>query len=277
MQAIVLGQLQLAVLDDGAFPFPMREFFSNVAEPAWRQYVPADEEGKAPVGHNCALVRSAKELIVIDTGYGDDTHGGRTGHMLAELARTGYRRGDVTMVVLTHAHGDHCGRNTMVLKGVRRPAFPNAAYFLGRRDWDWFSGQRGEMHHFAQNFQALADAGVLRLVDGEVQLTPEVRLIQTPGHTPGHMSVLMESRGESAIYLGDLCHHPVQVEHPEWVSSFDTDPQVTRESRARIFAMAAQKDALVICPHAKYPGMGRVRRVAGGYAWEAADGASNGG
>ncbi|MCC6070767.1 hypothetical protein ACFSQU_14615 [Massilia sp. GCM10020059] len=91
------------------------------------------------------------------------------------------------------------------------------------------------------------------------------------------MSVLMESLGESAIYLGDLCHHPPHFEHLDWISSFETDPQVTLESRARLFEMAVQKAALVICPHATYPGMGRVRRVAGGYAWKAAGGASNGG
>jgi glyoxylase-like metal-dependent hydrolase (beta-lactamase superfamily II) len=267
MHESAVGAVELVVLDDGCFPFPARYFFSNVPEAAWRKELATDSEGKIPVGHNCALVRSAGELIVIDTGYGDDTHGGRTGHLLEELARAGCRREQVGMVVNTHAHGDHISRNT--LPG-RDPAFPNARYFLGRADWDRFSGPDGQVHHVDRHLRGLAELGMLALVDGAAALTPEVALLPTPGHTPGHMSVVIASRGQMAIFLGDLCHHPLHFAHPGWVSSFDTDPSLTPRTRARVFRMALEHDALLVCPHALAPGLGRLERVDDGVAWSPA-------
>ncbi|MFL6672350.1 MAG: MBL fold metallo-hydrolase [Massilia sp.] len=267
MQELTVGALRLIVLDDGSFPFPARYFFSNVPEAAWRREVPTDAEGKIPVGHNYALLQTAGELVAIDTGYGDDTHGGRTGHLLEELARAGYRREQVSAVVNTHAHGDHTSRNTLLDGGRREPAFPNARYYLGRADWDRFNGPEGRVHHFDQQLRSLADCGVLTLVDGALQLTPELSLLPTPGHTPGHMSVVIESQGAMAIYLGDLCHHPQHFSHPGWVSCFDTDPGLTPQTRKWVFRMALEHDALLVCPHAVAPGLGRLTPVRGGVAW----------
>jgi glyoxylase-like metal-dependent hydrolase (beta-lactamase superfamily II) len=267
MHKSTVGEVQLIVLDDGSFPFPARLLFGNVPEATWRQELATDAEGKIAVGHNYALLESAGSRIVIDTGYGDDTHGGRTGHLLEELARTGYRREDVTMVVNTHAHGDHISRNTVLEDGVSKPAFPGARYYLGRADWDRFNGPDGEMHHFGQHLRRLGDLGMLTLVDGALQLTPEVSLLPTPGHTPGHMSVLIQSRGKMAIYLGDLCHHPLHFGHPDWVSCFDTDPGLTPDTRRWVFRMALAHDALLVCPHAAAPGLGRLRPTRHGVAW----------
>jgi glyoxylase-like metal-dependent hydrolase (beta-lactamase superfamily II) len=264
MHESAVGAVELIVLDDGCFPFPARYFFSNVPEAVWRKEVATDAEGKIPVGHNCALVDSAGELIVIDTGYGDDTHGGRTGHLLEELARSGYRREQVRMVVNTHAHGDHISRNMLA---DDEPAFPNARYFLGRADWDRFSGPGGHIHHVGRHLRSLAGLGMLTLVDGALDLTPEVSLLPTPGHTPGHMSVVVASRGEMAIFLGDLCHHPLHFAHPDWVSCFDTDPGLTPRTRAWVFRMALEHDALLVCPHALAPGLGRLRQSGAGVAW----------
>jgi glyoxylase-like metal-dependent hydrolase (beta-lactamase superfamily II) len=267
MHEVALGNLTLIVLDDGSFPFPARYFFSNVPEAIWRSELSTDSEGKIPVGHNTALLSSAGELILIDTGYGDDTHGGRTGRLLEQLACTGYRREQVSAVVNTHAHGDHISRNTVLAQGRSRPAFPNARYYLGRGDWDRFNGPDGELHHFAQHLRSLADLGMLNLVDGALELTPEVSLLPTPGHTPGHMSVLIRSYGKMAIYLGDLCHHPLHFAHPGWVSCFDTDPQLTPETRRWVFRMALDNDALLLCPHASAPGLGRLREVGHAVRW----------
>lgn len=269
MQETAIGSLQLIVLDDGSFPFPARLFFENVKEHVWRKEVATDSEGKIPVGHNYGLVKSAGELILMDTGYGDDTHGGRTGHLLEELGRAGYRADDVTIVVNTHAHGDHTSRNTLPDGSRRKPAFPNARYLLGRGDWDRFNGPDGQMHHFGQNLRTIADLGMLILVDGALQLTPEVSLMPTPGHTPGHMSVLIESHGEMAIYLGDLFHHPLHFAHPGWVSCYDTDPAVTPVTRKRVLDMALEHDALLVCPHAAAPGLGRLERSSGAVRWTA--------
>lgn len=269
MHEAFIGKVRLTVLDDGTFRFPARYFFSNVPEEVWRSELATDDEGKIPVGHNYALLKSGEDLIVVDTGYGDDTHDGRTGHLLEEFDRTGYRREQVSMVVNTHAHGDHISRNTCMEGEGSTPSFGNARYFLGRADWDYFDGLQGEVHHFDRQLRSLAERGVLTLVDGALQLTPEVSLLPTPGHTPGHMSVVIQSCGQMAIYLGDVCHHPLHFSHPEWVSSFDTHPELTPDTRARIFGMALAHRALLVCPHAAAPGIGRLRQTDGGVTWSA--------
>jgi glyoxylase-like metal-dependent hydrolase (beta-lactamase superfamily II) len=269
MKALAVGRLMFYLLDDGTFPFPAWYFFGNVPEAVWRQHLDVDAAGKILVGHNYGLVQTAHDLIVIDTGYGDDTHGGRTGHLLEEFGRTGHRREQVTSVVNTHAHGDHIKRNTLVEDGRRNPTFPRARYYLGRADWNWFSG-RGHVPEFDEHVVTLERLGLITLVDGMLQLTPEVLLYPTPGHTPGHTSVLIESEGESLIFLGDLCHLPVHVSHPDWVSTFDTHPQLTPRMRAQLFELAVERDALVVCPHAPSPGLGRVRKTDRGFRWQTA-------
>jgi glyoxylase-like metal-dependent hydrolase (beta-lactamase superfamily II) len=266
MVLLDIGAIRLASLDDGSFPFPAGEFFAGVPEAQWRAELQADADGKIPVGHNCGLVDAGRELILVDTGYGDQTHEGRTGHLLAELARARVAPDDVTMVVNSHAHGDHAGRNTLGDDGS--PAFPRARYFLARADWEHFKGPSGEVHRFGRNFGGLAARGVLTLFDGALQLAPGVALLPTPGHTPGHTSVQVTSRGRTALLLGDVCHHPLHVGHPEWTSRFDTDPSLTVHTRAWVFGLAEARNAVVLCPHAAAPGFGRIVRRGNGYAWE---------
>jgi glyoxylase-like metal-dependent hydrolase (beta-lactamase superfamily II) len=268
LRTLPVGQLELTVLDDGTWLFPAHFFFKNVNEKTWRQYLRTDTEGKIPVGHNYGLLKTGQDLIVIDTGYGDETHGGKTGHLLEDFDRTGYRREQVSKVLISHAHGDHIKRNTLMQEGQRRPTFPNARYHLARAEWDWFSGP-GHVPEFDEQIVTLDALGLLVLVEGKTQLTPEVLLLPTPGHTPGHTSVLIESQGKLAIYLGDLCHHPLHFSHPDWVSSFDTDPDLTPRTRAQMFALAVERDALLICPHAPSPGLGRLRRTDQGFSWQA--------
>lgn len=266
MRKLTLGPLELYLLDDGMLRYPASAFFANVPESAWRAPAQADAEGRIVVGHNCALVKTTRELVVIDTGYGDDTHAGATGHLLDDFVRTGYRRDQVTMVVNTHAHGDHIKRNTIVDDGERRPTFPNARYHLAAGDYAWFGGA-GRRREFDEQIATLEERRQLACVEPELRLAPEVLLLPTPGHTPGHTSVLIESAGKTAIFLGDLCHHPLHFAHPDWVSTFDTDPALTPRTRRALFRRAVDADALVICPHALAPGLGRVSEAQGRFHW----------
>lgn len=268
MRKLPVGQIQLAVLDDGTFPFPAALFFRNVPEADWRAHVRTNAEGKIPVSHNHGLIESAHELIVIDTGYGDDTHDGRTGHLLEELDRSGHGRDEVGTVILTHAHGVHIKRNTLMQDGQRRPTFPRARYLLARADHAWFGGP-GHVPEFDEQIASLDALGMLELFEGETRLSPEISLLPTPGHSPGHTSVLIESQGQAAIFLGDVCHHPLHFSHPDWVSAFDTHPDITPRTRDWLFKLAAERDALLVCPHAPTPGLGRLQRTGDGYSWQA--------
>lgn len=262
-----IGCFDVSVLDDGTWRFPAHHFFANVPEAIWRAEVEVDDQGKIPVGHNHGLVRSPHSLVVIDTGYGDDTHGGCTGHLLAEFESSGHQRDDVTHVITTHAHGDHVKRHTVVREGRREPIFPRARYLVHRADWQWFSGA-GHVPEFDEQIAPLARWGLLVLIDGACEPVPGIQLLPTPGHTPGHCSLLVESEGACVLFVGDVCHHPLHFKHLDWVSSFDTDPAIAPRTRAWLFELALARDALVVCPHAPSPGLGHVRRRAGGYAWE---------
>jgi glyoxylase-like metal-dependent hydrolase (beta-lactamase superfamily II) len=234
MHILDLGAFRLISLDDGSFPVLAGACFANVPDTAWRRALAPDADGRIEVGHNCGLIDTGSERVLVDTGYGDDTHGGRTGHLLAELARAGIGPDDVTMVVNTHAHGDHAGRNT--IHGV--PAFPRARYFLARADRDHFGACADDVHHVARNIGIPAAHGMLTLFEGPYELAPGVGLLPTPGHTPGHTSVLASLHGRTALCLGDVCHHPLHVAHPDWVSTFDVDPARNVETRRWLFALA---------------------------------------
>lgn len=269
MKVFASGGVELHVLDDGTWRFPAAAFFADVPEAVWRDELETDAEGKIPVGHNCGLLRVQDELVVIDTGYGDETHGGRTGHMLESLARAGHRPGDVTRVITTHAHGDHIKRNTRLRDRERVPTFPNAQYHLARADHDWFRGP-GRVPEFDEQVGTIEDAGMLSLFDDpRVLVLPGVTLLSTPGHTPGHTTVLIEAGRRTALFLGDVCHHPLHFAHPDWVSRFDTHPEATPHTRERLFRLALERDALIVCPHALFPGAGRLVETASGVRWQA--------
>jgi glyoxylase-like metal-dependent hydrolase (beta-lactamase superfamily II) len=119
---------------------------------------------------------------------------------------------------------------------------------------------------FDLHLRALGDA--LTLVQPGHVLGPGIRLLGTPGHTPGHVSVLIESRGALALCLGDVCHHPAHFGHPDWTSAFDRHPARTPATRRHVLGLAADRHALVLCPHALFPGFGHVRRTAQAFAWE---------
>lgn len=268
MRSVSVGRFKLTVLDDGMWRFPAHFFFHHVPDSAWRAQLDVDAQGKIPVGHNFGLVDTGQELIVIDTGYGDDTHGGYTGHLLEEFERAGYRCEQVDAVILTHGHGDHIKGNTVLRGGHRCPCFPSASYHLARADWNWFSGP-GHVPEFDEQLAVLEQLGMLVLEDGAKALFPGISLLPTPGHTPGHTSVLIESDDQCACFLGDVCHHPLHFSHPDWVSSFDTHPDITPRTRAWLFELAVERDALLVCPHVPAPGLGRLRRDGNGYSWQA--------
>jgi glyoxylase-like metal-dependent hydrolase (beta-lactamase superfamily II) len=268
LRTLPVGQIQITILDDGTWLFPARFYFANVPESVWQAEIAVDAEGKIPVGHNYGLIDTGHKLIVIDTGYGDDTHGGRTGHLLEKFELTGWQREQVNAVILTHAHGDHIKRNTLLQDGQRCPTFPFARHYLGRADWAWFSGP-GQVPEFDEQISTLNQFGLLTLVEGGLALYPGISLLPTPGHTPGHTSVLIESNGQSALFLGDVCHHPLNFSHPDWVSAFDTDPEITPWTRTWLFELAFERTMLLVCPHAPFPGLGYLQKVGDGYEWQA--------
>lgn len=240
----------------------------------------AHESGDLRFWTQTFVVRSAGRTLLIDTCLGNDKERRNPAfHRLAtpfldRLLAVGVRVGDVDLVVCTHLHFDHVGWNTRRDDAGRWvPTFPNARYLFSRREWEHWGSRPGHAYVVADSIQPLFEAGLVDLVDlvglvglGEVDglederwpLTDEVSLVPTPGHSPGHCSVLVESRGERALITGDLIHHPCQVAHPEWGGPADTDGALALATRQRVLSWARETQATIIGTHFAAPAAGRV-------------------
>ena len=166
----------------------------------------------------------------------------------------------MTHVVNTHLHADHCGWNTRRDGDQVVPTFPNARYFVEAGEYEaaMHTNERTGGTYFAENFEPLAASGQLELVDGEKELLPGVHLVPTPGHTADHASIVLASGGETAMYIGDVAHHEVQVERPVWIAAFDILPLVSLETKKKLFERAVRERSLLICVHNAFPGVGRL-------------------
>ncbi|MEX2080471.1 MAG: MBL fold metallo-hydrolase, partial [Dehalococcoidia bacterium] len=170
------------------------------------------------------------------------------------------RPDDVTAVANSHLHADHCGWNTRLRDGELVPTFPNARYFIQRGEWEVARApnERTRTTYLAENFEPLEATGQLELVAGEREIVPGVHFVSAPGHTADHAMIVISSRGETAIYLGDLVQHAAHIERPAWISAFDVLPLVSLETKKRLAERAIREGALLLSTHVPYPGAGRL-------------------
>lgn len=161
----------------------------------------------------------------------------------------------VTHLILTHAHFDHYSGVTTEREGHREPTFPHARCFAGRADWDTPEGEKLRTEEAHETMDVLFGRDLVTLVEGERELLPGVRLIPTPGESPGHLMVRVESDGQVLYALGDLVHYPVEAEHPRWMVEWG-DPAQMLASRERLIHDALPERALLVAAH--IPGVGRL-------------------
>jgi glyoxylase-like metal-dependent hydrolase (beta-lactamase superfamily II) len=150
------------------------------------------------------------------------------------------------------------------------PDVPQGRYLIGKREFDHWShkGDAEQQAILADSVRPIFDAGLVDLVEMDHRISPEVRLRPTPGHTPGHVSVVIESEGQSAVITGDVTHHPCQMAHPEWATTFDSDVQAAAATRRKLFAEWADQPILVIGTHYAAPTAGRVKRDGAAFRFE---------
>ncbi|MGI9330487.1 MAG: MBL fold metallo-hydrolase [Gammaproteobacteria bacterium] len=212
------------------------------------------------------LVESQGKRLVIDTCLGNDKPRAvpdwneRQGRFLEEIAAAGFPRESVDFVVCTHLHPDHVGWNTMRVDGAWVPTFPNARYLFSQADWDWLDQAPvtplGD--YCGDSVRPVMDAGLAQLITPAFAVTEEVRLVSTPGHSPGHLSVEISSAGFRAIITGDLMHHPCQIAHPQWSSPFDFDPDKALATRQQFVSEHSDSPILVIGTHFATPAAGYI-------------------
>src|ERR1700761_1084448 len=186
----------------------------------------ATEEGRLKMSIHSLVVETPERRIVVDTGLGNDKQGrkvptwnDRKGPFLETMTAAGFPPETIDTVLCTHLHVDHVGWNTRLVGGKWVPTFPNARYVFGRdefEDWRDHRGEPGQKAVFADSVKPIVDAGKAELIASDAKVADEITMISTPGHSPGHMSLLIASDGEEALLTGDVAHHPCQMAHLEW-------------------------------------------------------------
>jgi glyoxylase-like metal-dependent hydrolase (beta-lactamase superfamily II) len=273
-----IGDFELLVVSDGVIRQDAGATFGLVPRVMWEAHVPdIDDRYRLPVGLNSLVVRGTGKTVLIDTGCGAKVRRAPgamgiegTGALAANLAAEGIAPEDIDIVLNTHLHFDHSGGNTVVDDGGRVvPAFPNAMYMLQRGEWHaaMHPNERTRGTYLAENFEPLADAKQVELVDGDVDVLPGLRMVRAPGHTEDHAVFEVESGGDYALYIGELSQHPVQLERLAWISAFDIMPLVSLETKKRFTEKAIEKNATIVSVHHGFPGVGRLRMEDGKRKW----------
>ena len=243
-----------------------------LAPTSWLQPHFVDAEGVIILSLHALVVETAAATILVDTCLGNDKPRAieqwsmRSSDFLSDLTRAGFDPATIDIVLCTHLHIDHVGFNTTLCDGKWVPTFPNARYLFARVEWEHWKNEPEDLGPvISDSVRPIIDAGLADLVEMNHQVTPEVSLQPTPGHTPGHVSVDIRSKGERAAITGDMIHHPCQIAHPEWSSTADTDGELSYETRRKFLEQHADRSSLVIGTHFAGPTAGTVVRDGNAY------------
>lgn len=262
-----LGSVELFVVSDGFVRMDGGGMFGVVPRVLWEKMLAPDEFNRVKTAVNCLVIVTREKTILVDSGLGakltakQEQNFARKGgsRLLTNLARIGFLPEDIDLVVNTHLHADHAGGNTKRDGTEIIPTFPNADYWIQRQEFldAAFPNERTRATYFPDNFIPLERVCFL---NGDTQITEEVRTQITPGHTRAHQSIIIESKGEKAIFLGDVAGRTVYLERLPWVPSYDLEPMVSIETKRRIREWAYQENVLLIFQHDAVMTLGRLRK-----------------
>lgn len=235
------------------------------------------DEGRLIMSIHALVVETPGAKIVVDTCIGNDKQRGNPNWtnlqkpFLEDMGRAGHPVDAIDMVMCTHLHVDHVGWNTMLVDGKWVPTFRNARYLMAKPEFDYWKDHDdgGDSRRiFADSIKPVFDAGMIDFVATDHRLTDEVWLKPTHGHTPGHVSVMIESEGERAMITGDFVHHPCQMARMDWCSTADYDRDAAKATRERVFAELADTPTLVIGTHFAGATAGHLKRDGDAYRLE---------
>jgi glyoxylase-like metal-dependent hydrolase (beta-lactamase superfamily II) len=240
-QSIMIGDIRLTYLPDGETRLNPTAFFPASTEEGWRLHPEwLDGDGQLLCSLGGLLVETGDRRVLVDTGFGPrhadfpgfgPFDGGR---LLQSLGEHGFDPGQVDTVLFTHLHLDHVNASVRREGDEWALAFPNARFLVRDAEWANWAGKNDPTGMYAETEAAIKDR--VDLLDADTNVAPGVSIVSTPGHTPGHTSVVIASGTARAIVLGDVLHCPVQLEEEEWGCVFDVDPALARATREKLLA-----------------------------------------
>ena len=260
----MIGRWQVHAIHAGVQRLDGGAMFGVVPKPLWQRRISPDDRNRIPLAMRCLLIEHESGPVLIDSGAGNkedakfhDIYGienrGADGRTRLEdgLRQIGMRPEDIVCVINTHLHFDHAGGNTWRDEsGVIRPTFPNARYVVqaGEYEYATHTNERTAASYFPHNFAPIHDSGRFDFVQGEREIVSGLTVVPTPGHTPHHQSILIESGGERAFYLADLVPTTAHLPLP-WIMGYDVEPLVTLETKRRVLRRAVDEDWLLVFEH----------------------------
>jgi glyoxylase-like metal-dependent hydrolase (beta-lactamase superfamily II) len=257
-----LGGIRLHALEAGLQRLDGGAMFGVVPKPLWEKRIPPDGRNRIPLALRCLLIEAPGALVLVDTGVGNKEDGrfhdiygientGDPTRLEDAIRAAGHQPDDIDVVISTHLHFDHAGGNTVLDPDGRvRPTFPRARYVVQRREYEFAAlpNERIRASYMAHNYEPIADASLWHFVDGATEIVPGVSVLPTPGHTPHHQSVLVQSDGQTACFLADLVPTAAHLPLP-WIMGYDLEPLVTLDTKRALLDRALREEWLLIFEH----------------------------
>jgi glyoxylase-like metal-dependent hydrolase (beta-lactamase superfamily II) len=257
-----IGDITVHAIEDGYFHREPTVMFPESDPEVWARGWPGIDDDGLRVSLGCFLLTTPDGHVLVDTGIGRnaDSVGGVGGALPQALERLGIDRSDIATVIHTHLHPDHiCGN----LGPDGEVVYEAATFHVHDAEWAfWRAADHPAADTIRSLFGPVVGTGRVELLTGSVDVTSRISVLETPGHTPGHVCVKVDGGdGTALVITGDVTHHPAQAAHPEWNVGVDIDKPLAAETRRRVFAMLADEGWVQASGHYPRPGIGRVRRA----------------
>lgn len=279
-----VGAFECIVVSDGihtyappTFPPPATFLFSNAPrnqlEQTLRKHnIQPDQWTEWISPYNCLLINTGEYLVLVDTGANGLSPS--TGRLIQNLKANGIEPEDIDIVIITHCHPDH-------INGITHDngelTFPNARFAMWKGEWDfWTLGEaeaklnekfRDALLSFVRkNLPSIQDR--LDLIEHEREILPGIQAISAPGHTPGHMALLISSEGKQLLNIVDTVLHPIHLDRPEWCATVDFSPDQVVATRRHLLHRAAAENSLVLAFHFPFPGLGHILQKGENWEWQ---------
>jgi glyoxylase-like metal-dependent hydrolase (beta-lactamase superfamily II) len=264
-----IGEIDIFPVSDGRFRLDGGAMFGVVPKALWEKCCPADDHNRIALSLTCLLIRAHEKNVLVDTGLGGKIDAKfqdmfaveRTPTLYDSLKQVGLGPEDIHLVINTHLHFDHAGGNTLGVNGELQPAFPKARYVIQRGEYDDAvrANERTRASYRPENITPPAMTTRWEFVEGETELLPGVSVIVTTGHTQHHQSIKIESKGQVALFLGDVIPTVSHLPLP-YIMGYDLYPLQTLETKRWLLKQACEERWLLVFEHDPKVQMGYVKK-----------------